>query len=86
MEKLPQEEKAQEREENNWWTNIQEYPPIAPRRTASAFCAAERVSSGNGTPVKSKAAPPMGISRKLNSIPNTCQNICRNKESPLYEI
>lgn len=46
------------------------HPPIAPRRTASDCFAAERVSSGKGTPVKSKAAPPMGISWNLNSIPN----------------
>ena len=35
---------------------------MAPRRTASDFFAAKRVSSGNGTPTISKADPPIGIS------------------------
>lgn len=47
------------------------HPPIAPSRTASDCFALERVSSGNGTPVKSKAAPPIGISLNPNSIPDT---------------
>lgn len=45
------------------------YPPIAPRRTASDCFAVERVSSGKGTPTKSKADPPIGISWNPNSIP-----------------
>lgn len=43
---------------------------MAPSKTASDCCAVERVSSGNGIPVKSKAAPPMGLSLNPNSIPN----------------
>lgn len=45
------------------------YPPIAPSRIASDCFATLSVSSGNGTPVSSNAAPPTGISRKSNLIP-----------------
>jgi len=45
------------------------YPPTAPSRTASDSLAAESVSSGNGTPVASNAAPPISLSRKSYLIP-----------------
>lgn len=42
---------------------------MAPSRTASDCFATERVSSGNGTPVASSAAPPKGISWNSSLIP-----------------
>lgn len=49
------------------------YHPTAPRRTASDCFALVNVSSGNGTPTRSKATPPIGNSSKSNSNPVTSQ-------------
>lgn len=50
---------------------MRSYHPTAPRRTASDCLAFLNVSSGNGTPTRSKAAPPIGSSSKLKSSPVT---------------
>lgn len=49
------------------------YHPTAPRRTASDCFALVNVSSGNGTPTRSKATPPIGNSSKLKSISDMCR-------------
>lgn len=43
-------------------SEIDKYPPMAPRRIASDCLETERVSSGKGTPVASNAAPPKSFS------------------------